>query len=403
MKKLFLISASFCLTAFAATAQNRSIAFEQTRVWQQVVEKARAEKKLIFVDCYTDWCGPCKLLAGNVFTLDHVADFFNSNFVNAKFEMEKDADGIANKAAWAVNAYPTLLFIDPASGEVIHRLVGAGQPDWLIEGAKAAMDPAKNLGGMIARYRAGERSPEFMVAYLKALSSGLMKAEQERVVGEYLGGMNADRLATPENWELIRMHVSDPRSALIGAVLADPEKFYAIEGVGREAVDRHLTAILMGGATVFTSRKVPFDKARYHEASAWYATIGHPAAEPARFYLATVGKADAGDWAGVLADVKRVAADNRILGQGFVSGFEFAFIPILGKSGDRAIVDEAVALLDGRMEGADLYAKPHILDMKSELLGNMGDRAAADEAATRADGFRKQIQDEIDSRNARSR
>ncbi len=400
MKKLFLIAVSLHLLASASTAQNRSIVFEKTKVWQEIVEKAGKENKLIFVDCYTDWCGPCKLLASRVFTLDDVADFFNANFVNAKFEMEKDADGIANKAAWAVDAYPTLLFVDPASGKVVHRMVGAGQPDWLIEGAKIAMNPEINLGSMIARYEAGERSPEFVVAYLKALATGLMKAEQEKVVAGYLKGMTADQLATPENWELIRVNVTDPMSELMRTVMAGREKFYAVEGVAREAVDRHLTAILMGGALVFTSPKVPFDPARFDEVSAYYATIPHPAVEPALFYLRTVGKARAENWAGVLADVKKVAADNNILGQGYVASFEYAFIPLLGKSGDREIVAQVVAILDGRMESANFYSRPSILEMKSDLLRNMGDDAAADEIRAQVDELRKQIQEEIDSRNA---
>lgn len=63
---------------FGAEAQNRSISFEQTKEWKKIVKKAKKEKKLIFVDCYTSWCGPCKMLAKDVFTRDTVADFFNS-------------------------------------------------------------------------------------------------------------------------------------------------------------------------------------------------------------------------------------------------------------------------------------------------------------------------------------
>jgi cation transport ATPase len=44
-------------------AQNRSIDFEQTKEWKKVLKKAKKEKKLIFVDCYTSWCGPCKMLS----------------------------------------------------------------------------------------------------------------------------------------------------------------------------------------------------------------------------------------------------------------------------------------------------------------------------------------------------
>lgn len=97
MKKVFLLVMLVAGILFGAEAQNRSINFEQTKVWKQIVKKAKKEKKLIFVDCYTSWCGPCKMLANNVFTKDEVADYFNQTFVNAKYDMEKDEDGIILK------------------------------------------------------------------------------------------------------------------------------------------------------------------------------------------------------------------------------------------------------------------------------------------------------------------
>ena len=30
--------------------------------WNRALEQARQENKLIFMDCYTSWCGPCKQL-----------------------------------------------------------------------------------------------------------------------------------------------------------------------------------------------------------------------------------------------------------------------------------------------------------------------------------------------------
>lgn len=78
MKKLILMALLVAGVLFGAEAQNRSISFEQTKEWKKIVKKAKKEKKLIFVDCYTSWCGPCKMLAKDVFTRDTVADFFNS-------------------------------------------------------------------------------------------------------------------------------------------------------------------------------------------------------------------------------------------------------------------------------------------------------------------------------------
>ena len=97
MKKIILFIIVLVVVTVSAVAQNRNINFEQTKEWKKIVKKAKKEKKLIFVDCYTTWCGPCKMLARDVFTKDEVADFFNAHFVNAKFDMEKDTDGIMLK------------------------------------------------------------------------------------------------------------------------------------------------------------------------------------------------------------------------------------------------------------------------------------------------------------------
>ena len=69
-------------------AQNRSIEFREGN-WEQMLKMAKKEKKMIFVDCYTSWCGPCKMLAKNIFTQDSVADFYNVNFICFQIDMEK--------------------------------------------------------------------------------------------------------------------------------------------------------------------------------------------------------------------------------------------------------------------------------------------------------------------------
>ena len=95
MKRCMLLNVLLWVLGVSAFAQTQGIAFETSRSWKKVVEKAREEGKLIFVDCYADWCGPCKQLASQVFTQKGVGEFFNRHFVNVQFNVEKDADGKA--------------------------------------------------------------------------------------------------------------------------------------------------------------------------------------------------------------------------------------------------------------------------------------------------------------------
>jgi thiol:disulfide interchange protein len=86
-KNLFLLTIALISTAFVCNKTFAQIKFE-SGTWSQIKAKAKAENKLIFLDAYTTWCGPCKWMARNVFTNDTVAQFYNATFVNAKIDME---------------------------------------------------------------------------------------------------------------------------------------------------------------------------------------------------------------------------------------------------------------------------------------------------------------------------
>ena len=98
--------------------------------WKEVLKKAKAEKKVIFLDAYASWCGPCKMLQKNVFTKKDVGDFYNTKFINVKMDMEK-GEGPALSQVYPLEAYPTLLYID-GNGKVLKKVLGYHSPEELI-------------------------------------------------------------------------------------------------------------------------------------------------------------------------------------------------------------------------------------------------------------------------------
>ena len=94
--------------------------FEGT--WQETLAQAKKEDKLIFMDAYASWCGPCKMMRKNVFTSTKVGDMFNEKFINVKIDMETEA-GHALATLYRVSAYPSLFLIDH-KGEVKKYAVG---------------------------------------------------------------------------------------------------------------------------------------------------------------------------------------------------------------------------------------------------------------------------------------
>lgn len=101
-------------------------------------EAARESGKLIFIDAYTVWCGPCKQMAATTFKEAEVGEFFNENFINIKIEMEKDADGPAVARKYSVRAYPTLLIID-ADGNLVKQTIGMQNKSRLMSFAESAL------------------------------------------------------------------------------------------------------------------------------------------------------------------------------------------------------------------------------------------------------------------------
>ena len=381
MKKVFLLVMLVAGILFGAEAQNRSINFEQTKVWKQIVKKAKKEKKLIFVDCYTSWCGPCKMLANNVFTKDEVADYFNQTFVNAKYDMEKDEDGIILKTQFGVKAFPTLVFVDPATQQVVHRMVGAGSAEWLVEGAKTAGDPQNNLTGLTKRYEAGERNGEFLGRYLAALASAYMQEEQGKVASEYLNTLSEEQLATKENWDLVKKYVSDPLSGPLKKVMQNRDKFYAV--AGKEVVDYKLENSIKGAVAEITYWRPgngEFDEARNGELIKLLQSLDYAFIPGALASLYTAEYVRKGDYKGMLNSMREAFKYNV-----FRNGEEQMYfqnnIEALAGCDDKTLVQEGIDWIDARCtQTKDYFAKANLMNSKARLLTKNGDTLGADKA-----------------------
>ncbi len=155
MKKITILSTLF----IGILAWAQGIKFEDSN-FASILAKAKKENKLIFVDAYASWCGPCKLMVKNIFPLQSVGDYYNAHFINAKIDMEK-GEGIDLAKKYNVKAFPTYLFID-GNGEAVHRTLGYVEEKDFIQFAKDAEDPKRRLTSLKQQFEKGEKNPEFL-------------------------------------------------------------------------------------------------------------------------------------------------------------------------------------------------------------------------------------------------
>lgn len=150
--------------------------------WTDALAEAEKSKKLVFVDAYAVWCGPCKRMAKTTFMDQKVGDFFNENFINLKIDMEK-GHGLTFGSKYPVSAYPTLMFLN-GKGDVVHKTTGGKDVAQLIEFAKKAMGKDDRSGDYEVAYEEGKRDYDLVYNYVEALNK--VGKPSSKIVNDYL-------------------------------------------------------------------------------------------------------------------------------------------------------------------------------------------------------------------------
>ena len=234
MKKLSIIL--FMIFAGTLLYAQSGINFSEDN-WEATLVNAQKSNKLIFLDAYTSWCGPCKQMAKKTFTQSAVGDFYNENFINVKMDMEKGEGPVLAKR-YNVNLYPTLLFIN-GQGQVLHRTAGYHDGEQFIELGKDAINPQKQLASMENMYDNGKRDPAFLLNYAKARFN-VMDGSHGPIASQYLETQKDWNKA--ENMDLIFGMVSDVDSPLFDHLQQNKSNY--IDMFGEVQVNRKINSII---------------------------------------------------------------------------------------------------------------------------------------------------------------
>lgn len=223
MKKTFLL---FGLISAALSLSAQGIEFFHG-TWQEALEEAKKQDKIIFVDAFAVWCGPCKRMSNNVFPNDKVGEFYNKNFINMKIDMEHGDEDFRRK--YPVTAYPTMYYID-YDGEVVHQIASAMDVDAFIRLGETALSKVDHSKNFVEAYEAGDRDPQLVYDYVKALNK--VGKPTLAISNEYLRSQTD--LSTPENLRFILEAAVECDSRIFDLLIENRKAIEELEG--KEAV-----------------------------------------------------------------------------------------------------------------------------------------------------------------------
>ena len=162
--------------------------------FNEALTKASNEGKLVFVDFYATWCGPCKQMAEKVFPDEGLGKYMNEKFVCLQIDVEKEGWQKEVAEKYNVTVLPTLVFFKLDS-TVASRLAGAREKAELLNAAKVARgeelsfeklyDRAKSKKDLADMQNLLKQAPEY-VGGLQGMEAQKWIVRVEKMYNEYV-------------------------------------------------------------------------------------------------------------------------------------------------------------------------------------------------------------------------
>ena len=227
--------------------------------YTEALKKAKAEHKLIFFNCFSDWAVPCHAMNQQVFSDQAFGDWLNEHFVNLWVEMTTEA-GRALAEKYKVGSMPYYLVLDE-NGEVVHRLAsGCALPEFQKRVAYA-LNPKTSYQGMNEAYKNGKCNKKFLREYASVLR-WVEEAENEKyekIADQYFQQLKPSQWCKKENWLIFSDKMKRPDSLLIDYLFEHKADF--VKENGAEAVNNAIISLYYADAMAYAMGSMPYTKA----------------------------------------------------------------------------------------------------------------------------------------------
>ncbi|WP_316796744.1 thioredoxin family protein [Pedobacter agri] len=215
---IFLLVASSINYLNAATFSTGIVFFKGD--WKGLLNEAKKQHKLIFLDFYTDWCAPCKRMDAEIFPDKNVGAVYNQLFVSYKVNAEK-GNGIELAKKFSIKAYPTWIFLDE-TGSVIFRADDYMSAVKFIDlGKRVATqkNAVNSLAHFEKEFEKGNRESGFLKSYIIKRSS--MKLKNSELLNLYINSLPDDQIKTADELVFLAKNIGYGNSDAVKLILSN--------------------------------------------------------------------------------------------------------------------------------------------------------------------------------------
>jgi len=214
------------MAVMAVMAQGMNFEPQGTTL-EQASLKAKAEGKLIFLDCFTQWCGPCKKMAREVFPQEQVGAYMNPKFVCLQIDMESTYGAPLGKKL-QVQAYPTFVIFNAEAKEIGRFLGGSAAEEFLKKVEENSRD--NSSADLQARWESGDRDLQFLLQYLQTLNASYKGDDANLVAEAILEGKEESFAADSTLRAIFFRNISNPFAKVFTYTVKHPEALNAQVG-----------------------------------------------------------------------------------------------------------------------------------------------------------------------------
>lgn len=190
--------------------------------WESAITEAKESGKLIFLDIYATWCGPCKYLESTIYPDSALGKYYNSHFINLKMDGETEF-GRLKAREFALTAYPSMYFLD-SQELLLAKVVGVKQaPDLKNYGQKVVSNSA-HLQEFNDAYLKDRLSVTELIKYNELLQKFDQKELAAEVEAKIVPSLSEENVFNPEYKSLIMGSKTDLDATVFIALKNNPEK-----------------------------------------------------------------------------------------------------------------------------------------------------------------------------------